>query len=187
MPPTPLTAIAQTPRKEPESKFTFNPMLAKVRSRCLFTRLQGKRDAIGASSVKRRKESQARIRSKFRREIERYTIERREETNRKCNEPRPFSSIRGPRLSIVEAARIASTERRTCFVPLGTASRSPSPSRRGRVPSRIKQRFNSSNVRRMKREISVSPVPRDRRTLRAERDVRSIGHGAARRVSSRRS
>ncbi|KAK1131111.1 hypothetical protein K0M31_017407 [Melipona bicolor] len=31
MPPTPLTAIAQTPRKELESKFTFNPMLAKVR------------------------------------------------------------------------------------------------------------------------------------------------------------
>ncbi|KOX70906.1 AF4/FMR2 family member 4 [Melipona quadrifasciata] len=30
MPPTPLTAIAQTPRKELESKFTFNPMLAKL-------------------------------------------------------------------------------------------------------------------------------------------------------------
>ncbi|XP_076676576.1 AF4/FMR2 family member lilliputian isoform X3 [Andrena cerasifolii] len=30
MPPTPLTAIAQTPRKEPESKFTFNPVLAKL-------------------------------------------------------------------------------------------------------------------------------------------------------------
>lgn len=38
MPPTPLTAIAQTPRKEPESKFTFNPVLAKVRTRRLFTR-----------------------------------------------------------------------------------------------------------------------------------------------------
>lgn len=31
MPPTPLTAIAQTPRKELESKFTFNPVMAKVR------------------------------------------------------------------------------------------------------------------------------------------------------------
>ncbi|XP_066592489.1 AF4/FMR2 family member 4-like isoform X2 [Prorops nasuta] len=30
MPPTPLTAIAQTPRKELESKFTFNPTLAKL-------------------------------------------------------------------------------------------------------------------------------------------------------------
>ncbi|XP_063987686.1 AF4/FMR2 family member lilli isoform X3 [Diachasmimorpha longicaudata] len=30
MPPTPLTAIAQTPRKETESKFTFNPVLAKL-------------------------------------------------------------------------------------------------------------------------------------------------------------
>ncbi|XP_053973818.1 AF4/FMR2 family member lilli isoform X1 [Hylaeus volcanicus] len=30
MPPTPLTAIAQTPRKELESKFTFNPVLAKL-------------------------------------------------------------------------------------------------------------------------------------------------------------
>ncbi|XP_011501566.1 PREDICTED: AF4/FMR2 family member 4-like [Ceratosolen solmsi marchali] len=30
MPPTPLTAIAQTPRKELESKFTFNPVLAKT-------------------------------------------------------------------------------------------------------------------------------------------------------------
>ncbi|KAL2726855.1 AF4/FMR2 family member lilli-like isoform X1, partial [Vespula squamosa] len=30
IPPTPLTAIAQTPRKELESKFTFNPLLAKV-------------------------------------------------------------------------------------------------------------------------------------------------------------
>ena len=40
MPPTPLTAIAQTPRKELESKFTFNPMLAKVRvSSYLFARL----------------------------------------------------------------------------------------------------------------------------------------------------
>ncbi|PBC34297.1 AF4/FMR2 family member [Apis cerana cerana] len=29
MPPTPLTAIAQTPRKELESKFTFNPVMAK--------------------------------------------------------------------------------------------------------------------------------------------------------------
>ncbi|KAL2727936.1 AF4/FMR2 family member 4 isoform X5, partial [Vespula maculifrons] len=28
IPPTPLTAIAQTPRKELESKFTFNPVLA---------------------------------------------------------------------------------------------------------------------------------------------------------------
>lgn len=32
MPPTPLTAIAQTPRKELESKFTFNPVMAKVRT-----------------------------------------------------------------------------------------------------------------------------------------------------------
>lgn len=31
VPLTPLTAIAQTPRKEPESKFTFNPHLVKVR------------------------------------------------------------------------------------------------------------------------------------------------------------
>ena len=31
VPLTPLTAIAQTPRKEQESKFTFNPHLAKVR------------------------------------------------------------------------------------------------------------------------------------------------------------
>lgn len=39
MPPTPLTAIAQTPRKELESKFTFNPVLAKVRILdCLFVR-----------------------------------------------------------------------------------------------------------------------------------------------------
>lgn len=30
IPPTPLTAIAQTPRKELESKFTFNPVLAKL-------------------------------------------------------------------------------------------------------------------------------------------------------------
>lgn len=30
MPPIPLSAIAQTPRKEPESKFEFNPVLAKV-------------------------------------------------------------------------------------------------------------------------------------------------------------
>ncbi|XP_057318917.1 AF4/FMR2 family member lilli isoform X1 [Microplitis mediator] len=30
MPPIPLTAIAQTPRKELESKFTFNPVLAKL-------------------------------------------------------------------------------------------------------------------------------------------------------------
>jgi hypothetical protein len=30
VPLTPLTAIAQTPRKEQESKFSFNPHLAKV-------------------------------------------------------------------------------------------------------------------------------------------------------------
>ncbi|KAK0167508.1 hypothetical protein PV327_004898 [Microctonus hyperodae] len=30
MPPTPLTAIAQTPRKELDSKFTFNPVLPKL-------------------------------------------------------------------------------------------------------------------------------------------------------------
>ncbi|XP_050581990.1 AF4/FMR2 family member lilli isoform X6 [Bombus affinis] len=30
MPPTPLSAIAQTPRKEPESKFMFNPVLVKL-------------------------------------------------------------------------------------------------------------------------------------------------------------
>ncbi|XP_074110538.1 AF4/FMR2 family member lilliputian isoform X3 [Cotesia typhae] len=30
MPPIPLSAIAQTPRKEPESKFEFNPVLAKL-------------------------------------------------------------------------------------------------------------------------------------------------------------
>ncbi|KAG7198411.1 hypothetical protein KM043_005799 [Ampulex compressa] len=35
MPPTPLTAIAQTPRKELESKFTFNPDLAKLTEEAL--------------------------------------------------------------------------------------------------------------------------------------------------------
>lgn len=39
MPPTPLTAIAQTPRKELESKFTFNPVMAKVRISSLIYRL----------------------------------------------------------------------------------------------------------------------------------------------------
>lgn len=112
MPPTPLTAIAQTPRKELESKFTFNPVMAKVRIYayiyiCIFVPIYRlvKRAYTGFF----------------------YSWIIMVGSTSFIRTQRVVSMLEGGRggVSIVETFRIVSSGRREkCFVPLGTVSRS---------------------------------------------------------------
>nr|XP_050849625.1 AF4/FMR2 family member 4 isoform X3 [Vespula vulgaris] len=98
IPPTPLTAIAQTPRKELESKFTFNPVLAKLT------------EVVPSDSTKpleRDRHSNNRLSADLERDLS--LSEDSEDETTKNPLPRPIRNNRSPHVSVSLPTPLMST------------------------------------------------------------------------------
>ncbi|XP_047351283.1 AF4/FMR2 family member 4 isoform X4 [Vespa velutina] len=98
IPPTPLTAIAQTPRKELESKFTFNPVLAKLTEVL---------PSDATKTLERDRHSSSRLSADLERDLS-LSEDSEDETN-KNTLPRPIRGNRSPNVSVSLPTPLIST------------------------------------------------------------------------------